>query len=275
MNYLVRDREVIFNLAGQVSHIDSMRDPYTDLEINCRSQLTVLEACRRNNPAAKVVFAGTRQVYGKPDHLPVDETHLVRPDRRQRHQQGRRRVLPPRLQQRLRRARLLAAPDQHLRPAPAREAQPPGLHRLVHPPRRRGQGDPDLRRRPAAARLRLRRRRRRRLPARRRDRRVQRRRSSTSAARSRSATSSWSTLLIEVAGTGTYRLVEWPADKKAIDIGSFYADSTRFRGHARLGAARCRCATGWRGRSRSIAAPAALSSEQPCRPVIACPVSFR
>ena len=79
MNYLVRDREVIFNLAGQVSHIDSMRDPYQDLEINCRSQLTILEACRRNNPATKVVFAGTRQVYGKPDHLPVDERHLVRP----------------------------------------------------------------------------------------------------------------------------------------------------------------------------------------------------
>jgi UDP-glucose 4-epimerase len=79
MNYLVRDREVIFNLAGQVSHIDSMRDPYTDLEINCRSQLTVLEACRNHNPAVKVVFAGTRQVYGRPDTLPVSETHLVRP----------------------------------------------------------------------------------------------------------------------------------------------------------------------------------------------------
>jgi len=79
MHYLVRDREVIFNLAGQVSHIDSMRDPYTDLEINCRAQLSMLEACRRRNPAAKVVFAGTRQVYGKPDHLPVDERHLVRP----------------------------------------------------------------------------------------------------------------------------------------------------------------------------------------------------
>src|SRR5262249_2069433 len=62
MNYLVRDRAVIFNLAGQVSHIDSMRDPYTDLEINCRSQLTLLEACRNHNPSAKVVFAGTRQV---------------------------------------------------------------------------------------------------------------------------------------------------------------------------------------------------------------------
>jgi len=79
MNYLVRDRDVIFSLAGQVSHIDSMRDPYTDLEINCRSQLTVLEACRNHNPRVKVVFAGTRQVYGRPDSLPVDETHLVRP----------------------------------------------------------------------------------------------------------------------------------------------------------------------------------------------------
>jgi UDP-glucose 4-epimerase len=79
MNYLVRDRDVIFNLAGQVSHIDSMRDPETDLEINCRAQLTLLEACRRHNPGTKVVFAGTRQVYGKPASLPVDETHLVRP----------------------------------------------------------------------------------------------------------------------------------------------------------------------------------------------------
>ena len=79
MDLLVRDREIIFNLAGQVSHIDSMLDPYTDLDINCRAQLSMLEACRKYNPDVKVVFAGTRQVYGKPDHLPVDETHLVRP----------------------------------------------------------------------------------------------------------------------------------------------------------------------------------------------------
>jgi UDP-glucose 4-epimerase len=79
MNYLVREQDVIFNLAGQVSHIDSMLDPYTDLEINCRSQLSLLEACRRYNPGVKVVFAGTRQVYGKPDTLPVSESHLVRP----------------------------------------------------------------------------------------------------------------------------------------------------------------------------------------------------
>jgi UDP-glucose 4-epimerase len=79
MNYLVQGRDVIFNLAGQVSHIDSMRDPHTDLEINCRSQLTLLEACRHHNPAAKVVYASTRQIYGRPDALPVTEQHLVRP----------------------------------------------------------------------------------------------------------------------------------------------------------------------------------------------------
>src|SRR5262249_23342128 len=56
-----------------------MQDPYTDLEINCRSQLTLLEACRRYNPSVKVVFAGTRQVYGRPETLPITEAHLVRP----------------------------------------------------------------------------------------------------------------------------------------------------------------------------------------------------
>ena len=79
INALVADREIVFNLAGQVSHIDSMRDPYTDLDINCRAQLSLLESCRQFNPAVRVVFAGTRQVYGKPERLPVDERHLVRP----------------------------------------------------------------------------------------------------------------------------------------------------------------------------------------------------
>ncbi len=79
MGVLARGQEIIFNLAGQVSHIDSMQDPYTDLEINCRAQLSILEACRTNNPGVRVVYAGTRQVYGRPDYLPVDERHLVRP----------------------------------------------------------------------------------------------------------------------------------------------------------------------------------------------------
>jgi UDP-glucose 4-epimerase len=76
---LVRDRDVVFNLAGQTSHLDSMHDPFTDLEINCESQLALLEACRQHNPDATVVFAGTRQVYGRPQYLPVDERHPVAP----------------------------------------------------------------------------------------------------------------------------------------------------------------------------------------------------
>ena len=79
MNSLVQDREVIFNLAGQVSHIDSMRDPYTDLEINCRASCRCSRPAARTTRRVRVVYAGTRQVYGRPDHLPVDETHLVRP----------------------------------------------------------------------------------------------------------------------------------------------------------------------------------------------------
>jgi UDP-glucose 4-epimerase len=73
------DKDVLFNLAGQTSHLDSMENPYTDLEINCRSQLSILEACRRNNPEIRVVFAGTRQIYGRPQYLPVDERHPLSP----------------------------------------------------------------------------------------------------------------------------------------------------------------------------------------------------
>jgi UDP-glucose 4-epimerase len=79
MRHHVRDRDVIFNLAGQTSHLDSMTDPYTDLEINCRSQLSILETCRHHNPDAKIVFASTRQIYGRPHYLPVDERHPIAP----------------------------------------------------------------------------------------------------------------------------------------------------------------------------------------------------
>jgi UDP-glucose 4-epimerase len=79
MKYLVQGQDFLFNLAGQTSHQDSMQDPFTDLEINCRAQLSILETCRKYNPGIKVVFASTRQIYGKPDYLPVDEKHLLRP----------------------------------------------------------------------------------------------------------------------------------------------------------------------------------------------------
>ena len=76
---LVRGQNFLFNLAGQTSHMDSMTDPITDLDINGRAQLAILEACRLHNPAIRIVFASTRQIYGKPDYLPVDEKHPLRP----------------------------------------------------------------------------------------------------------------------------------------------------------------------------------------------------
>jgi len=79
IRHIVRGKEYIFNLAGQTSHIDSMTDPVTDLEINAKAQITLLEACRNAGTSPKIVFASTRQLYGKPQYLPVDESHPIRP----------------------------------------------------------------------------------------------------------------------------------------------------------------------------------------------------
>ncbi|MBX3279048.1 MAG: NAD-dependent epimerase/dehydratase family protein [Acidobacteria bacterium] len=79
IRHLVAGVDYIFNLAGSTSHIDSMNDPHRDLELNCAAQLTLLEACRHFNPRAKIVFTSTRQVYGKPVYLPVDERHRIAP----------------------------------------------------------------------------------------------------------------------------------------------------------------------------------------------------
>ena len=76
---LVRNQDFIFNLAGQVSHLDSMEDPSTDLDINCKAQLSLLEACRRINPDARIVFAASRQQYGRPQFVPVTEDHPLVP----------------------------------------------------------------------------------------------------------------------------------------------------------------------------------------------------
>jgi UDP-glucose 4-epimerase len=236
MSYLVRHVDVIFNLAGQVSHIDSMRDPYTDLEINCRSQLSILEACRRNNAGVKVVFAGTRQVYGKPDYLPVTEQHLVRPTDVNginkvageyyhlvyNHVFGVRACSlrltniygPPQLVKHNRQGFIgwfirLAVED--------RELQIYGdgsqLRDFVYVD---DAADAFLR---AGA---------------------------SDACNGEVFNVGGAEpvshrdlvhLLLEVAGTGSARHVEWPAEKKAIDIGSFYADSAKFR-----------AATGWQPR---------------------------
>lgn len=79
MAYLVKAKEFIFNLAGQVSHLDSVDDPKTDVEINCLAQVQLLEACRRANPKARILYASTRQIYGRPKTIPVAETHPLDP----------------------------------------------------------------------------------------------------------------------------------------------------------------------------------------------------
>jgi UDP-glucose 4-epimerase len=79
MEYLLHEQDYLFNLAGQTSHMDSMSEPHLDLDINSAAQLSILEACRKVNAGIKIVFASTRQMYGKPEYLPVDERHPVRP----------------------------------------------------------------------------------------------------------------------------------------------------------------------------------------------------
>ena len=79
MSALIKNRHFLFNLAGQTSHLDSMTDPLTDLNINAAAQLQILEACRLHNRDLKIVFASTRQVYGRPKYLPVDENHPINP----------------------------------------------------------------------------------------------------------------------------------------------------------------------------------------------------
>jgi UDP-glucose 4-epimerase len=234
MNYLVQGRSIIFNLAGQVSHIDSIRDPHTDLEINCTSQLTLLEACRRHNPHCKVIYASTRQIYGKPDFLPVTEQHLVRPTD-------------------VNGINKAAGEYYHLvynnvfgvRGCALRLTNVYGPRQLIKHNRQgfiawfirlavEGReiqvfGDGSQIRDFVYV-----------------DDAVQAFLAAGMSERCNGeafnvggsehiAHRNLVELLIELAGTGTYRFVEWPAEKKAIDIGSFYADSSRFT-----------AVTGWR-----------------------------
>ena len=79
MSYLIDGQDYLFNLAGQTSHVDSMTNPFADLDINSQAQLSILEAVRHTNPSLRIVFASTRQIYGRPQYLPVDESHPISP----------------------------------------------------------------------------------------------------------------------------------------------------------------------------------------------------
>lgn len=108
-----------------------MADPYTDLDINCKAQLSILEACRNANPGIRIVFAGTRQIYGKPDYLPVDENHPVRPVDVNGINKMAGEWYHILYNNVYRAPRLLAAPHQHHRAAYAHQGRPPDLPRRV------------------------------------------------------------------------------------------------------------------------------------------------
>jgi len=79
MDWLVRGQDYVFHLAGQVSHVMSLTDPYPDIEYNIKGTVVVMEALRRFNPAAKVIFTGTRGQYGPAVRLPVSEAAPTNP----------------------------------------------------------------------------------------------------------------------------------------------------------------------------------------------------
>ena len=97
MASLVKGRDFLFNLASQTSHLDSMTDPLRDLAINATAQLHILEACRRHSPNLKIVFASTRQIYGRPEYLPVNEKHPLNSGGCKRSEQAGRRMVSPAL----------------------------------------------------------------------------------------------------------------------------------------------------------------------------------
>lgn len=79
MEPLLSGHQFLFRLAAQTSHLGSMQDPRKDLEANAVAQLTALEFCRKHNPGIRIIFASTRQIYGRPQYLPVDENHPFAP----------------------------------------------------------------------------------------------------------------------------------------------------------------------------------------------------
>lgn len=76
---VVRGKDLIFHIAAQTSHIDSMVDPFLDVDINCRGNIVFLESCRKFNPGVKIIYAGTRSQYGRVEYTPVDEMHPLNP----------------------------------------------------------------------------------------------------------------------------------------------------------------------------------------------------
>ena len=234
---LCASQDFLFNLAGQTSHLDSMtRPPHRPRDQLPRSALAARGLARRQ-PRARIVFAGTRQIYGRPRSAGRRDAS-DRPGGRQRHQQDRRRVVPPALRPGLRPADQRPSADQHLRATHARPGRAADVPRPVDPAGARRGGAARVRRRRAAARLHVRRRRRPRSASPRPrpppSGGVQRGRRRRTRASRRLAE-----LVVRLAGRAAGAMVLFPEDRLAIDIGDYYADDTQAPGRPRLGPA-CR-----------------------------------
>ena len=165
LDVLVQGQDFIFNLAGQVSHGDSMRDPQLDLAVNCVSTMNLVEACRKHNPEVRMVYSSTRQVYGRPQKLPVTEDHPTVPIDVNGINKLAAEYYHLLYHTHLRHPLDRAAADQHLRPAAADSQQPARLCRHLHPAGAARREDQPVRRRRASARFQLCRRRRQRVAA--------------------------------------------------------------------------------------------------------------
>ncbi len=128
---LIAGRQFLFNLAAQTSHLGSMQQPFLDLDINANAQLSIVELCRKVNPTIKIVYASTRQLYGKPRYLPVDESHPIRPVDVNGCFQARRRAVSPPVQRRLRPSLLRSEADQRVRSAYANQGRETDIRGLL------------------------------------------------------------------------------------------------------------------------------------------------
>ena len=133
MNYLVQDREIIFNLAGQVSHIDSIRDPHTDLEINCTQSADPARSLPASQSARQGDLCQHAADLRKPDFLPVTEQHLVRPTDVNGINKAAGEYFYHLVYNNVFGVGRQGYAHQRLRSAAVAETQPPGIHRLVHP----------------------------------------------------------------------------------------------------------------------------------------------
>jgi len=76
---IIKQCDMLYHFAAQVSYIDSLSMPYEDLELNARSTLQILEICRKYNSEAKIIFSSSRMVLGKIESDHISENSPTNP----------------------------------------------------------------------------------------------------------------------------------------------------------------------------------------------------